>query len=242
MTNTLKKQSGRALVIGVVVISIAVLGALAYVLWNNFIREDENTSQPVTTQQEAVVTKDEINLSENYTLPGENLNVSYPASWTATKEYRENDYGNDNSLELTNAGGTVINVSIPSYGPDWQFGERIFGCPFDKNYSPNNTFNQPSLCPVFGGLLSTKLPNLDNALVYAFSRTYPSGSTAEAGVDFVVAKEGCKGTDSELCQRPGAKTGFYILAGTTVEPESNEEYMKSAEAKEIIAILSSLKY
>jgi len=235
------KTQGSTFVILIIILLVAILGVLGYVVWNNFSQSDSATSNqtPGSIKTES---KPAVNLDQKYTLPGEKLTFSYPKSWTATTNYKVNEYGNDNTLELTNKVGTKILIQIPSYGPPWQFGERPFGCSFDPNYVEGSSFTEPSLCPSFDELLSQPAKELNGVSVYVFSRTYPDGSSAVGGIDFVLAKDGCKGTDASLCNRPSTNTGFYLIAGATVNNASPDDYVKSEEAKEIVAILVSAHY
>ncbi|HRF28147.1 MAG TPA: hypothetical protein PL051_00700 [Candidatus Saccharibacteria bacterium] len=236
-----RSQKGFAHAVLIIGLVIALIGALGFVFWQNFVHK-----APAATNTQIMTKKSKkpdttIKLTESYVMPSENLVFSYPSNWMLTKNYKENSYGTDNTATLKRDNGIKLSFSIPSYGPSWQFGERIFGCPFDDNYDENGK-NELSLCPNFEKLYSAKSSHLNDASIYVFSRTYPAGSIAKSGIDLILAKTGCEGTDQALCKRPEAKTGHFIDAGATVDFQEPTKFMKSDEAKEMISILESVTY
>jgi hypothetical protein len=266
MIKTSSKQTGSAHVIIIVILVIALLGTLGFVFWQSFMNKSTQKTSDTTQNKPAkdMSLKAE-KLTESYVLPKENLAFSYPKTWTMTTVYtnKNSDIG-DNRALLVSPGNFALEISIPSYGPSWQFGERPFACPFDEGYNgfQGGADNHPDACPFYSELLSEKQPNLDGVSIMAFEKTWESADVAPNNASLMLVKTGCKMPENNLCERPSAKAGFYldvhgqyyekisdkskedagISSDFTLKQIKDSDFIKSQDVLTAIAILKSIKY
>lgn len=264
------KQTGSAHVVIIIILVVALLGTLGFVLWQNFINKDTDKKQESTTQTKPIEDKSikAEKLTESYVMPEENLSFNYPSTWKLTT-LRDSSAGENRAL-LVSPGNFALQISVPtpSFGPNWPFGERIVSCPFDENYDPNTGYSgDPSIrddvCPTYNELISEPSPNLNNLSIMAFEGTFPKSDTSSSFVSLSLVKDGCKGFDRALCERPDAKVGglyvdihgqYYdeiseksknmagIYSDFTVKKITGNDFKKSQDVLTAIAILKSMKY
>jgi len=176
----------------------------------------------------------------------------------------KNNPGENRTL-LVSPNNFALQISIPSEGPPWQFGERVIACPFDEGYNGylGGDDNHPDVCPYYTELLSEKISNLEGLSVMAFESTWESTDIAPDIVNLTLVKTGCKIPENNLCERPPAKTGYYInVYGSYYEKISDEnkkiafidsgytdrkqikgaDFVKSQDVLTAIAILKSMRY
>ena len=231
----------------IIVVIIVVVGVLSYIVWQSSMgktdasRTEQQIDKP--TEKTKKVINNEIKLDKTYTLPKEELQISYPSNWTIQSNYKQFDGYSDNEATLTNKDGKELKISIPSSGPKGQFGERITPCPFDQDFNANSSYYQPSVCPTYKQLYYEPIKKLTDASTYVFQETYPAGSDLKNKIVILAAKNGCKGADRVLCERPDANTGYkYIYTELKVDYDPSADFMKTQIAEEVTSILNSFQY
>lgn len=83
MIKTSRNQDGSALVVTVIILVIALIGALGFVIWNNV------TSKEAVNTQETSNTTNKVDVYEGWNTYESNENrysIKYPKDWIALKE------------------------------------------------------------------------------------------------------------------------------------------------------------
>jgi nitrate reductase NapE component len=71
-----RKQQGNALVVVVIILTVAIIGALGYVVWNNFIAQKVNQSTPETSQSEDVECESDV-VEKSNTFCSKDIGVTF---------------------------------------------------------------------------------------------------------------------------------------------------------------------
>lgn len=79
-----KKQSqlGSAHLITIIILVVALLGALGYIYWQNFMQSKTSTSNNTTTTVTSATVALDKSINENVT--GSNLTLNYPSDWSVS--------------------------------------------------------------------------------------------------------------------------------------------------------------
>lgn len=118
-----QNQNGSALVIICIVIVIAILGALGFVLWQNFLKAKlaAETPQTIKTTTSAV---DPYKGWKTYTTTASNYQIKYPSAWSVVPETATDGPYIRNLDPTTTSGGYpagYINVRILKYTDESNF-------------------------------------------------------------------------------------------------------------------------
>jgi len=273
MIKNSSKQAGAIHVIIIGVVVVALIGALGFVFWQNFIRKDNAKKQESTAQTQAKPAEDNSikpeQLTQTYTIPKENLSFNYPKTWELNTIYTNKDSNvGENRVLLTSSNNFALEIGVPSYGPNWEFGERPMACPFNQGYNgvvgdDNNRDEHPDACPFYEELMSEKVSNPGDLSIMAFESSYESNDISPDFSSLMLVKAGCQIPENNLCERPSAKTGFYLdvnggyyenitdedknialinTAHTNRKQIKGSDFLKSQDVITAIAILKSMRY
>lgn len=262
--NTLK-QVGSAHVVIVIILVGVLVGALGFVFWQSFIKTTQTVTSSTQTESAKDASPKAEELSESYVLPKENLSFRYPKTWELRTLYTNKDSSiGENRALLISPNNFALHIGVPSYGPNWPFGERPIPCPFDKGYVglQGGEDNHPDACPYHTEVFTEESPSLNKMSIMAFETSWEKPDTLPTSVSLMLVKTGCKMPETSFCERPPAKAGFYLdihgeyykkisdenksMAGVysdfKVKPIEGSEFIKSQDVLTAIAILKSIKY
>jgi hypothetical protein len=111
-----QKQQGNALVVVVIILTVAIIGALGYVLYQNFIPKGEQTN---TTTNQTPNQQETVPLTKEFQSQVHNITFSYPIDWSVVEEVRSNtDEWYASTVKVLNAQGKVVTALITG----WEIG------------------------------------------------------------------------------------------------------------------------
>ena len=264
-----QNQNGSMHLILSVIVVILLVAVLGFLFWQNFIKKGEE-QKAIGETSKTTISKDKSpkaeKLTKDYTIPKENLAFKYPDTWRtfALHTNTKSDEG-ENRVMIVSSNNFALQVGIPSNGPSWQFGERPLSCPFNEGYSgfQGGDDNHPDVCPFYTELMSQNITNLSGLSIMAFETTWESTQNLPTIDTLYLVKSGCKIPENELCERPAAKSGYYLdIQGSYYKSISEEdkknayinsgydnqnspgakEFIKSQDVITAIAIIKSMKY
>lgn len=267
MVRNYSSENGSIFGVVVIVLVVAIIGALGFALWKNHANTNDQVMSNITKTEPI---KDGIvkveRLSKSYTIPKEDISFSYPETWElrAIHTNQEGSVG-DNRVLLISPRNFALTIGVPSDGASWPFGDRPLACPFDEGYSgyEGGDDNHPDACPYYKELFSEGMPNLQDLSIMAFESSWETKDIAPNMMSLLLVKTGCKIPENGHCERPSAKTGFYLnVQGGFYQRIGDEEknialvdtsftnhkqiepndFIESPDVLTAISILKSLKY
>jgi len=121
--NSSLSQKGSAHVVIIIIFVIAILGALGFVLWNNFLKPEAPKSTEVTQQvEESEAPKDNLTEIAGDETLGTNVAIKYPAGWTYKQSintttasdvsvYDKDDVVQDQDVITSPSGDVIVTLS-----------------------------------------------------------------------------------------------------------------------------------
>lgn len=107
-------QKGSAHVIIVVILVVALLGALGFVFWQNFIQKDTET-KPVTQSNTHKDVPKQVTY-KTYQTDKHPISFKYPDSWTVKNEKADDQYSFSRSVDVVTSADDVVSFSVGGQG------------------------------------------------------------------------------------------------------------------------------
>ena len=131
MIKNSQKQSGNALVVAVIVLVLALLGALGFIFWNNILNKDSdsvvntdtssNDSQGVSKSKG--ISTEVSDLVSKSLMTSDNIGINYkaPSTWSGGSFGGGDNLGDSESTTLTSSDGFVITMTISRLIRGWEY-------------------------------------------------------------------------------------------------------------------------